>query len=66
MKRSNTTRTTLRLPVQLKRWIEEKSNEKGISENALILMAIEEKKAAEASHPLSDLVEQPIQKEIRT
>lgn len=56
-------RTTVRLPKWAKAWLESSSREMGVSENAYINLLIRRdmsdavnKKAAEASDPLGDLV----------
>lgn len=47
---SETTRTTLRMPVRVKRWVQETADEAGISENARIILLLQEKMAAEAAN----------------
>lgn len=46
--RAETTRTTLRMPMRVKRWVQETADAAGISENARIILLLQEKMAAEA------------------
>lgn len=48
-RRSETTRTTLRMPERVKRWVQETADAAGISENARIILLLQEKMAAEAA-----------------
>jgi len=43
-----TSRTTLRLPLAAKSWVQEQAQSKGISENAVLSLLVQEKMAAEA------------------